>query len=95
VPRWPFPGTVELWIPQADGTELYTLATSMNLSLQGIGIRCEEPLAPGLELGIAVHEPEVSFHGHAIVRHCTEIQDDYLVGLQFIFEDEPENGGAA
>jgi hypothetical protein len=86
--RWPFPGTVELWIPQPDGSERYTLATSLNLSLQGVGIRCDEPLSPCLELGIAIHEPEASFHGHAVVRHCMEIEDDYLIGLQFLFDDD-------
>ena len=94
MPRWPFPGTVELWIPQSDGIERYTLATSLNLSLQGVGIRCDEPLSPGLELSIAIHEPEASFHGHAMVRHCTEIEDDYLIGLQFLFDDISSNGSA-
>jgi hypothetical protein len=84
--RWPFPGTVELWIPEDGETERYALATSLNLSLHGAGIRCDEPLAAGLDLAIAIHEPEVSFHGRAIVRHCTEIEDDYLIGLQFCFD---------
>ena len=84
--RWPFPGTVELWIPEEGGIERYALATSLNLSLHGAGIRCDEPLAAGLDLAIAIHEPEVSFHGRAIVRHCTEIEDDYLIGLQFCFD---------
>ena len=85
-PRWPFPGTVELWIPEADDRERYTLATSLNLSPRGMGIRCEEPLPPGLELAIAIHEPEMSLCGRAVVRHCTEIEGDYLIGLQFIFD---------
>ncbi len=85
VPRWPFPGTVELWIPDELGIERYALATSLDLSLDGVGIRCDEPLSPGLELAVAIHEPEVSFHGRAIVKHCTEIEDEYLIGLQFRF----------
>lgn len=84
VTRWPFPGTVELWLPEADGTERYTLATSLNLSSEGIGIRCDEPLSPGVELPIAIHEPEVSLHGRAVVRHCTEIENEFLVGLEFV-----------
>lgn len=83
IKRWPFPGTVELWIPEADGTERYALATSLNLSLQGVGIRTDEPLPVGTKMAIALHEPEVSFHGHAVVRHCTPIEDDYLMGMQF------------
>ena len=85
-PRWPFPGTVELWIPDEDGTERYTLATSLDLSINGAGIRADEPLEPGLELPVAFHEPEVSFHGRAIVRHCTRVEEDYVIGLQFVFD---------
>ena len=87
MPRWPFPGTVELWIPEGDGTERYELATSLNLSLVGVGIRCDESLESGVELAIAIHEPEVSFHGRAVVRHCTEMESDFLVGLEFLFSD--------
>jgi hypothetical protein len=85
VTRWPFPGTVELWIPDADGIERYSLATSLNLSLGGVGIRCDEDLQVGLELALAVHEPEVSFHGRGVVRHCTDMGGEFLVGLQFVF----------
>ena len=84
--RWPFPGVVELWIPDETGVPQHTLATSVNLSAQGVGIRCDEPLEPGLDLDIAVHEPERSFHGRAQVRHCTQIESDHLIGLQFIFD---------
>ena len=82
--RWPFPGTAELWVPRDDGTEDYVLATSLDLSSDGVGIRCETPLEPGLELAVALHEPEKTFHGRARVRHCTEIDDEYLIGIQFI-----------
>lgn len=87
--RWAFPGTVELWLPDEDGGERYVLATSINLSVKGIGIRNDEALAPGLVLGIAVHEPEASFHGRAVVRHCTDTARGFhIVGLQFIFDGE-------
>ncbi len=84
VARWPFPGTVELWLPEADGTERYALATSLNLSAEGVGIRCDEPLSPGMELPIAIHEPEISLHGKAVVRHCTDFEGDFLVGIEFV-----------
>ncbi len=87
VVRWPFPGTVELWIPQKNGAEDYLLGTSLNLSLDGCGIRCDEKLPEGLKVSIAIHEPEVSFHGRAVVRHCTRIEGDYLIGLEFVFDD--------
>ena len=86
VTRWPFPGTVELWIPDEEGHVRYALSTSLNLSLGGVGIRCDEPLSPGLELAVAVHEPEISFHGRAVVRHCTNMVGEFLVGLQFVYD---------
>lgn len=85
-PRWPFPGTVELWIPDDTGGEGYALATCENLGLGGVGIRCPEPLKPGLELAIAIHQPERSFHGRARVRHCTQFPQGYYCGLEFAFE---------
>ena len=86
IERWPFPGTIELWVPDEDGVEQYSLATSLNLSLEGVGVRCDDPLDIGMELAIAIHEPELSFHGRAVVRHCTEMAGDYLIGMQFVFE---------
>ncbi|MEK6797825.1 MAG: PilZ domain-containing protein [Planctomycetota bacterium] len=84
--RWAFPGTVELWLPDGNGRECYALATSINLSTRGIGIRADEALTPGVQLGIAVHEPEASFHGRAVVRHCTDTGQGYhIVGLEFLF----------
>ena len=86
VTRWPFTGTVELWIPDEQGRERYALATSLNLSLGGVGIRCDEALSLGLELALAVHEPEVSFHGRGVVRHCTDMKGEFLIGLQFLYD---------
>jgi hypothetical protein len=83
--RWSFPGTVELWIPGPCGEE-YELATSVNLSTTGVGLRLDQGIAAGTKLGIAIHEPEVSFHGRAVVRHCTEIEEGHhLAGLEFLF----------
>ena len=85
--RWPFPGTVELWVPDQAGRQWHTLATSINLSELGIGLRCDQALEPGTELDIAIHEPELSFHGRAVVRHCSRVSPHaYQVGLQFLFD---------
>ena len=91
--RWPFPGTVELWIPDGNGGERYNLATSINLSIDGIGIRADEELRPGLKLAVAIHEPEMSFHGKAMVRHCAETdRGSYIVGLQFLYDKNRKEG---
>ena len=87
-PRWPFAGTVELWVPDNDGVEHYTLATCIDLSAEGLGIRCDEDLPIGLSLSVAIHQPEMSFHGTSIVRHRTATpKGDFILGLQFCFDD--------
>lgn len=83
--RWPFPGTVELWVPEGDGTEHHALATSLNLAVEGVGLLAEEELTCGTAIDIAIHEPEASLHGRGIVRHCTPVEAGYYVGVQFIF----------
>jgi hypothetical protein len=84
--RWPFPGAAELWIRDDAGIEHHWLATCLDLSLGGIGIRIDRSLSPGTEMDIAVHQPEVSFHGRAVVRHCTPAADgEFTVGLEFCF----------
>jgi len=84
--RWSFPSTVELWVQKDEHGEEHMLAVSVNLSETGVGIQMDEPLEKGMEVGIAVHEPEMTFHGRAIVRHCTPTgSGPFLVGLQFQF----------
>ena len=87
--RWPFPGMVQVWIPDENGIDQHFLATCMNLSLSGLGILSDIELRVGLEFTLAIHQPEASFQGRAVVRHCTEADSRYYIGVQFIF-DEPE-----
>lgn len=85
--RWPFPGTVQLWVNDDAFGERLLLATSLNLSVQGIAVRCDEEVEVGTELTLAVHEPEISFQGRAVVRHCAQNDDEiYCIGLAFLFE---------
>ena len=83
-PRWPFLGTVELWVPDADGEEEYLFAQALNLSPQGVGILIDEDLPLDREISIAIHEPEATLHGKAIVRHSAPISGGYHIGLQFL-----------
>lgn len=86
-PRWPFPGAVELWAPGEDGIDRHILGTCENISLGGVGVRCDQPFGIDQELEIAVHQPELSLHGRATVRHCTRLRSDYYVGLEFVLDD--------
>jgi hypothetical protein len=83
--RWPFPGAVELWLPDQGGGERHVLGVCHNLSEGGVGVRVDEPLEVGATLNLAVHQPEVSLHGKGTVRHCSRRDDGYLAGLEFVF----------
>ena len=87
-PRWPFPGTVELWVANENGVDELRFGTCLNLSPNGIGITTDFELEPGLELPLAIHQPEVSLHGRAAIRHCNEIESGYYMGLEFLFDAE-------
>ncbi len=96
VSRWPFPGTAELWVRDDSGIERHRLATCLDLSPSGIGVRVEEALELGTELEIAVHQPEASLHGRAVVRHCEPTSDgEHFVGLEFVFERRRSFGAQA
>jgi hypothetical protein len=84
-PRWPFPGTVELWLTEADGAETCQLARALNLSPGGVGIITEEPMEADCTLRVCIHQPEVTLMGDAVVRHCNPIENGYHCGLQFAY----------
>jgi hypothetical protein len=84
IPRWPFPGTVEVWSRNADGMEFHHLATCNDLSEGGAGIMCDCWLPVGDTLDIAIHQPEASYHGRALIRHCTRQVHGYAVGVEFV-----------
>lgn len=84
-PRWPFPGTVELWIPDENGDELYLHARALNLSPLGLGILADDDLPVGRRVSLAIHQPEFTLFGDAVVRHASPTTDGRLVGLQFLY----------
>ena len=86
--RWPFPGAVEMWVPNTGGAERHVLGACHNLTECGVGVRCDEPIEVGTTMPIAIHQPELSFHGKGTVRHCTIRGKGYLVGFEFAFETE-------
>jgi len=86
-PRWPFPGPIELWVPlpggPADETQ-HVLGTTRDLSTSGVGLYCDCELPVGDTLAIAIHEPEATLHGEAIVRRCQPCPGGFSVGLEFV-----------
>lgn len=84
--RWPFPGTVEMWLPDENGVEQIALGSCVNLSREGLAMLYEEALPLGLEMAMAVHQPEASLHGRAVVRHCSAKDAGYYIGIEFLFD---------
>lgn len=84
--RWPFPGTVEMWLPDENGVEQIALGSCVNLSRDGLAMLYEEALPLGLEMAMAVHQPVASLHGRAVVRHCSAKDDGFYIGLEFLFD---------
>jgi len=88
--RWPFPGTVEVWLPEGSYGERHVLATLHNLSLGGLAMRTRRPVPTDSRISLAIHLPALSCYGHAVVRHCTQVTVGYLVGVEFQFQNEEE-----
>ncbi len=88
VERWPFPGTVEVWLPDDCYGERHILATLHNLSATGLAMRTRRPIPSETRISLAIHQPELSCYGHATVRHCTSAAVGYLIGVEFSEEME-------
>jgi len=86
-PRWPFPGTVELWLPDEAESERHIFGTAINISADGIAVRCDEKPTIGTACAIAIHLAEATYHGRAVVRHVTQTSRDYILGVQFTFQE--------
>ncbi len=83
--RWPFPGAVELWLPGPHDSDRYVIGACHNMSKSGVGVRMDHAIEVGITIDIAIHQPTLSLHGRATVRHCSERSKGYLVGLAFEF----------
>jgi len=88
--RWPFPGTVEVWLPDECYGERHVLATLHNLSAGGLAMRTRRPVPTDTRIALALHQPQLSCYGHALVRHCTQAAVGYLVGVEFFYPGEGE-----
>ena len=82
--RWPFPGQLQLWIRNTAGEEMQVFGTCHNMNEHGIGVNCDCYVEPGMRVPIAVHQPEATYHGEGVVRHCTPSGRSYFVGIEFI-----------
>lgn len=88
--RWPFPGTVEVWLPDQCYGDRHVLATLHNLSPHGLAMRARRPMEKDLKIALALHQPELSCYGNGVIRHCTRAAAGYLIGVEFIFEAEED-----
>lgn len=91
--RWPFPGTVEVWLPDHCYGDRHLLATLHNLSLSGLAMRTRRVVPTDTRISLAIHQPEMSCYGDALVRHCTRAPVGYLVGVEFLFNNGNDEDG--
>ena len=82
--RWPFPGPLQLWVRNAAGEEIQLFGTCHNRNEHGIGVNCEQYVEPGTRVPIAIHQPEATYHGEGVVRHCTPSENEYFIGIEFV-----------
>lgn len=83
IARWPFPGPVQVWSGNEHGEEEQVFGTCRNLNENGIGFYCERAFEPGTKISIAIHQPEATYHGKGVVRHCTKSEEEYFIGMEF------------
>jgi len=83
IERWPFPGPVQLWCGDDAGEEEQVFGTCRNLTKHGIGFYCERAFEPGTKISVAIHQPEATYHGQGVVRHCTKSDQEYFIGMEF------------
>ena len=88
--RWPFPGAIEVWLPEGAYGDRHILATLHNLSLHGLAMRSRRPIAQDTLISLAIHQPALSCYGNAVVRHCTRAHVGYLIGVEFVFRTEED-----
>lgn len=89
--RWPFAGTVEVWLPEECYGERHVLATLHNLSRDGLAMRTRRPIPTNTRISLALHQPRLSCYGAGQVRHCTPAAVGYLVGVEFVYDADLED----
>ncbi len=85
-PRWPFPGTVEFRPSGGSGQE-HWMGTLRNVSETGLGMSCDRHLIPGMLIDLAFHTPEISFVGKGVIRYCKEVRNQFMAGVEFLFDE--------
>ncbi len=86
--RWPFPGTVQLWLRDRAGEEFEVHATCQNLNEAGLGLLCDRGFEVDMVVPIAIHQPDATYHGTGVIRHCTPSDGAYFVGVELVDRTE-------
>jgi len=67
-------------------------AKALNKSSDGMGIRCDERLPVGAR--VFIESQNLSRKGYAMVRHCTESESGYLIGLELLQQAQQRSEAA-
>ena len=69
-----------LW-EDADGHEHVSQAKIVDISPDGIGLRCDQPIPPRSQ--IFCNDEKLGLRGRGTVRHCTYMKGKYQIGVEF------------
>ncbi|HOB73210.1 MAG TPA: PilZ domain-containing protein [Phycisphaerae bacterium] len=85
-PRWPFPGQVEVRV--ADDEQCPPgFFDCRDLSETGMGMCGDHHYPVGTVIELALHVPELTLYGRAVVRYCMQTSRGHMMGVEFLFDE--------
>ena len=79
--RDPIAGSLPFLWEDADGREHVSRGSIVNISPNGIGLRCDQAIP--LRSPISCNDEKLGVRGRGTVRHCTYLKGKYQIGVEF------------
>ncbi|MHC4445401.1 MAG: PilZ domain-containing protein [Planctomycetota bacterium] len=85
-PHWLTEGAIEFW-PVDETWNNPWRGRCRNISCGGLGMSSDHYLEQGANIGLAIYFDETCFQGKAVVRYCQKVRDQFMIGVEFIFDE--------
>ena len=85
-PHWLEDSVIEFWPADENWQEPWR-GKCRNISHGGLGMNCNHYLEDGTNIGIALYFRDKCFHGKAVIRYCKKVRDQFMIGVEFLFDD--------
>ena len=85
-PHWLTDDTIEFWPADENWHEPWH-GKCRNISQGGLGMSSDHYLEQGSNVGVALRLGERCFHSKTVVRYCQKIRDQFMIGVEFLFDD--------